>query len=481
MFTNIPSTISSVYTSAAQFGAVGNGVADDTAAIQTAINSINAGTIYLPSGTFVISSELQLGDNKFLVGNGRNATILIPSVNSINIIHHYGSNGGVKDLCINGNGMTGISALRITPLSESQTVTVTNQNYNVYNDLYIISCAEGIVLQAGPVVSTVGSGCWYNTFEAIHVQSTTRGVWLKDGPNASSSGCNRNKFIAMRIGQASMNTGVQIDSGVENEFYGVDFEGIAAFASPNATPTAVLIAASGAFSGGNNSNRFFGSRAESCTRALDNSNTLTELYGCNLSPALYTQTPVVMIGGSAASVMPYVHPAFTWQSNSQLAGIPNATAYLRGPLQFATTTDGINGVTDASVAGAGKVGEYLEALASNVSLVGSNTFLNLTSLTLTAGDWDVTGIVGFAPNGATATGADMGISTSATPATFADKVFGTNWLEGSFSNTAYGPSVTIGAYRVNVSTSTTYYLKASATFTAGTPKGYGRLSARRIR
>jgi hypothetical protein len=47
------------------FGAVGNGVADDTAAIQAAINSVatTGGDIFLPSGNYKTTSEL-------LVANG---------------------------------------------------------------------------------------------------------------------------------------------------------------------------------------------------------------------------------------------------------------------------------------------------------------------------------------------------------------------------------------------------------------------------
>lgn len=46
------------------FGAVGNGVADDTAAIQNAINSLLArgGTVYLPGGRYKLTAQLFLGN-----------------------------------------------------------------------------------------------------------------------------------------------------------------------------------------------------------------------------------------------------------------------------------------------------------------------------------------------------------------------------------------------------------------------------------
>jgi hypothetical protein len=60
----------------ADFGAIGNGIADDTTAIQNAINSLTSGgTVFLPKGTFNFS-ELHLADKVSIKGSGRIATIL---------------------------------------------------------------------------------------------------------------------------------------------------------------------------------------------------------------------------------------------------------------------------------------------------------------------------------------------------------------------------------------------------------------------
>jgi hypothetical protein len=65
------------------FGAVGDGVADDTAAIQAAINSLNpyvysspmnyqqgGGTVFLPRGNYLVSSTIRLPSNVILAGTG---------------------------------------------------------------------------------------------------------------------------------------------------------------------------------------------------------------------------------------------------------------------------------------------------------------------------------------------------------------------------------------------------------------------------
>jgi hypothetical protein len=56
------------------YGAIGNGTADDTTAIQAAINALSAGTVYLPRGTYKISSKLTLKSHVNLQGAGFEAT-----------------------------------------------------------------------------------------------------------------------------------------------------------------------------------------------------------------------------------------------------------------------------------------------------------------------------------------------------------------------------------------------------------------------
>lgn len=67
------------------FGAVGDGVADDTAAIQAAIDSatgtVTGYVIYLPAGIYKISSPLNFGDkpNMLLRGDGPNISVISPT------------------------------------------------------------------------------------------------------------------------------------------------------------------------------------------------------------------------------------------------------------------------------------------------------------------------------------------------------------------------------------------------------------------
>jgi hypothetical protein len=317
------------------FGAKGDGITNDAPAINATLAATLSGEVFLPAGEYAVTAEIVVGDNQILVGDGAEATIILATAGNINLIHVTGSYGGARDLRVEGNGQTTVSGLRVTPANESQTTTVVNQNYNRFRDLVVSGCTEGIVLQCGPFVGGVDSGCWYNTFETTHVLSCLRGVWFKNGPNASSSGSNRNNFVSVRIGGAGSNTGVQIDSGGGNSFFGCAFEGIATGTTPNATPTAILIANTGLYSGANESNRFFGANNDACTLDLNNANNESEFYGCLLFTFVLTAMPRALLGGYSASVVPQITEWMIYQANGQISGYPNATLnLLQGQLGF---------------------------------------------------------------------------------------------------------------------------------------------------
>lgn len=65
--TNVGAKLSETV-SVKDFGAVGDGVADDTAAIQAAVNA--AGGVYFPEGTYLVSAQINVSSNNSLYGNG---------------------------------------------------------------------------------------------------------------------------------------------------------------------------------------------------------------------------------------------------------------------------------------------------------------------------------------------------------------------------------------------------------------------------
>jgi hypothetical protein len=91
------------------FGAVGNGVANDTAAFAAALLSMTGGgTLHVPAGTYRITSGLTVSYGIVIAGDGPGATIIEP-VGNFNVFTFTGGNqgGGMQDLCFDAGGMTG--------------------------------------------------------------------------------------------------------------------------------------------------------------------------------------------------------------------------------------------------------------------------------------------------------------------------------------------------------------------------------------
>jgi hypothetical protein len=134
---------------------------------------------------------------------------------------------------------------------------------------------------------------------------------------------------------------------------------------------------------------------------------------------------------------------------------------------------GIQGVATNSNAAAGIVGEYVRNYAAAVTAAATNTFKNITSISLTAGDWDVTGLAYM-----TNSGTRNGLAVSQYPNnTTTDHVEGDNLLYAGGGDAG----LTVAAYRLSLAGSATVYLKGLMTYSTGGTSMSGRISARRVR
>jgi hypothetical protein len=141
----------------------------------------------------------------------------------------------------------------------------------------------------------------------------------------------------------------------------------------------------------------------------------------------------------------------------------------------------IRGTTTNDSAATGFVGEYVESLVtSNTNFPSTGTWGDLTSISLTAGDWDVSLVVYANNNGATVNGYDVGIGT-ATGNSSTGLSLGVNQVPTQGTTSAYDNHACIPCYRVSISATTTYYGKINGTFSVATPRFRCRLSARRVR
>lgn len=147
-----------------------------------------------------------------------------------------------------------------------------------------------------------------------------------------------------------------------------------------------------------------------------------------------------------------------------------------------TPAIGIIGTTTNNNAAARSVGEYIEsqvAVGSAVSLVNA-TPKTITSISLTAGDWDVNGIIITAPAGTTTQSALIG-SVSLVDNTSSSPTSGA-FFQFLGSVVAGGPiSFPTGTTRISISGTTTVYLVAQSNFAVSTNSAYGVIRARRVR
>lgn len=150
----------------------------------------------------------------------------------------------------------------------------------------------------------------------------------------------------------------------------------------------------------------------------------------------------------------------------------------------AAVTTAAQGVNDATDAAAGSIGELLTTVVASGAAVSvtTATAVDIATLALTAGDWDIYGAIVFVGSGTTSAAATpwlAGISTTLnTQPTSLDQ-------RGSEDVVITTTSVTVCVQapfqRMTVSSATTLHLVATGTFSAGTMTAYGRLIARRAR
>lgn len=176
----------------------------------------------------------------------------------------------------------------------------------------------------------------------------------------------------------------------------------------------------------------------------------------------------------------------TGSGNVVLATSPTLTTPVLGAasatsLTFSSTS-GIIGTTTNDSAAAGSVGQYMSSTvdyASRISLTTA-TAANITSLSLTAGDWLVTGNIVLAPNSSTTISYTFGW-ISATSASFpADHLIGGLYLGGITSNSS-DSGVHVPVYRFSLASTTTVYLSTQCAFGVSTMGALGFIEAWRIR
>lgn len=161
----------------------------------------------------------------------------------------------------------------------------------------------------------------------------------------------------------------------------------------------------------------------------------------------------------------------------------NASNLSSGTIPAARTNGHQNGTATNDNAAAGEIGEFISStvlVGSAVSLTNS-TAANITSVSLTAGDWDCSGLTVSNPNAATTQSGNYGwiSSVSATVPTAPNN--------GGLGAAVYAAPagsavmVTIPTHRISLASTTTTYLGTLSIFAVNTNSAYGWIGCRRAR
>lgn len=110
------------------YGATGNGTTDDTAAIQSAVKAVSGGVIFLPPGTYKVTSTIEVPWNNILAGSGRGTVVMFSTGSasgsgsgdafqmlgiakpSENYSTQEDQSGGFRDLMIDGSNASTAAA-----------------------------------------------------------------------------------------------------------------------------------------------------------------------------------------------------------------------------------------------------------------------------------------------------------------------------------------------------------------------------------
>lgn len=256
--------------------------------------------------------------------------------------------------------------------------------------------------------------------------------------------------------------------------------------SSPSTAAFITLAASGAVSGAGFTARFATPGAIGSTVAstgafttISASGQITSTVSTGSAPLVVASTTnVANLNASSLSGATFAAPGAIGGGTPSTGAFTTLSAT---GLVSPSSVAGIKGTTTNDSAQAGSVGEYISStvLTGSAVLLTSGASADITSISLTAGDWDVWGNIALNIGAGTVflTVAAWISATSATPPTLPNGGADSSWA----GSTSVAFTLLAGFTRILVSTTTTIYLSTNVTWSTAQPGAYGFIGARRVR
>jgi hypothetical protein len=195
----------------------------------------------------------------------------------------------------------------------------------------------------------------------------------------------------------------------------------------------------------------------------------------NFSTATYPATTTInqILYSSAANTVAGLATANGGVLDTNASGVPSIDT-----TNFSVLSTGLQlkGNNTNTAPPAGFIGEQIKSAVTGVSF-SNGTVANITSISLTAGIWDISGLaVGIFTGAANAMQLGIGPNTG----TFTGTTMGDTQVQVNVTVTAGDIALSIPTTRVLLSSTLTYYLIGANFFTTGTSTTNGRISATRV-
>jgi hypothetical protein len=444
--------------------AIGNGGTGQT----TALAGFNALSPMTTAGDLILggvsgsATRLGIGANTYvLTSNGTTASWAAAAASGVSSFS-AGTTGFTPS-----TGTTGAVTLAgtlATANGGTNLTTFTAANNAIYSTSASVLTAGTLPIAAGGTGQTTASAA----FNALSPITSTGDLIIGNGTNSATRLANgaTNTVLVAGASTASWVTAAPQATNLAGGVAGsVPYQSASAttlFSAAGTTGQALLSGGTGSPTWGTLGTANGGTNLTTFTAANN------AIYSTSAS-VLTAGTLPIAAGGTGSTTQNFVDITTT---QATIAGTKTFTGQLIG-----------KGTATNDSAAAGYIGEYIssQVLVGSAVTLTTATAANVTSISLTAGDWDVEGTVALDYSASPAVSYFLAwiSTTSATNPTVPNS--GAYYCDGGAgAYNAVGKVTPVGRTRISLSGTTTVYLSVQETFT-GTIKAYGFIGARRAR